>query len=62
MKAILCKAWGAPETLVVEELPDISPAPGQVVVDVQAAGVNSRWCARWYMGTPSCGLRRCPKV
>jgi NADPH2:quinone reductase len=40
MKAILCKSWGPPENLVVEELPDASPGPGQVVIDVQAAGVN----------------------
>jgi NADPH2:quinone reductase len=40
MKAILCKTWGLPETLVVEELPDVSPGPGQVAIDVHAAGVN----------------------
>lgn len=40
MKAILCKSWGLPETLVVEELPDVVPGPGQVAIDVQAAGVN----------------------
>jgi NADPH2:quinone reductase len=40
MKAIVCKAWGLPDTLTVEELPDLQPAPGHVVLDVQAAGVN----------------------
>lgn len=40
MKAILCKTWGPPDTLVVEELPDVSPGPGQIAIDVQAAGVN----------------------
>jgi NADPH2:quinone reductase len=40
MKAILCKSWGLPDTLVVEELPDVSPGPGQVVIDVHAAAVN----------------------
>ncbi|MEN3291663.1 MAG: NADPH:quinone reductase [Burkholderiales bacterium] len=40
MKAILCKAWGAPDTLVVEELPEVHPGPGQVSIDVHAAGVN----------------------
>ena len=40
MKAILCKAWGLPETLVVEDLPDVTPGPGQVAIDVHAAGVN----------------------
>ena len=40
MKAILCKSWGLPDTLVVEELPDVVPGPGQVAIDIQAAGVN----------------------
>src|SRR5690606_10952453 len=40
MKAVLCKAWGPPETLVVEEVPDPVPGPGQVLIDVKAAGVN----------------------
>jgi NADPH:quinone reductase len=40
MKALLCKAWGGPETLVLEELPSPHPGPGEVVVDVKAAGVN----------------------
>jgi len=40
MKAVVCKAWGLPETLVVEDLPDVTPGPGQVAIDVQAAGVN----------------------
>ncbi len=40
MKAILCKSWGLPDTLVVEELPDVVPGPGQIAIDVQAAGVN----------------------
>ena len=40
MKAVLCKSWGLPDTLVVEELPDVVPGPGQIAIDVQAAGVN----------------------
>jgi NADPH:quinone reductase len=40
MKAVLCKSWGLPETLVVEDLPDVVPGPGQIAIDVQAAGVN----------------------
>lgn len=40
MKAIVCSAWGPPDDLVVANLPDLVAAPGQVVVDVQAAGVN----------------------
>ena len=40
MKALLCKVHGLPDTLVVEEAPDPVPGPGQVVVDMKAAGVN----------------------
>jgi NADPH2:quinone reductase len=40
MKAVVCKAWGPPDSLVLEELPDPRPGPGQAVVDVMAAGVN----------------------
>ena len=40
MKAVVCNAWGLPDTLVVEELPEPQPGPGQVTLDVMAAGVN----------------------
>jgi NADPH2:quinone reductase len=40
MKAIVCKAWGLPDTLVVENLPDLVPGPGQIAINVQSAGVN----------------------
>ena len=40
MKALVCKAWGLPETLVVEDFPDPVAGPGQAVVRVHAAGVN----------------------
>ena len=40
MKAVLCKAFGPPETLVVEDLPSPSPGDGEVVVTVHACGVN----------------------
>lgn len=40
MKAVLCKEFGPPESLVIEEVADPKPGPGQVVVDVQATGVN----------------------
>jgi NADPH2:quinone reductase len=40
LKAVLCKAYGPPEKLVVEEVPALTAAPGQVVVEVKAAGVN----------------------
>jgi NADPH2:quinone reductase len=40
MKAVLCEAWGLPGSLKVQALPDPQPGPGQVMIDVQAAGVN----------------------
>jgi len=40
MKALVCEAWGLPETLVVKDLADPQAGPGQVVVRVHAAGVN----------------------
>lgn len=40
MKAVVCKAWGLPDSLVVEQLPDPVAGPGQVVIEVKAAGVN----------------------
>lgn len=40
MKALVCKAFGLPETLVVDDLADPVARPGQAVVRVHAAGVN----------------------
>ena len=40
MKAVLCKAYGPPESLVVEDIPSPIPAPGEVVVSVKATSVN----------------------
>jgi NADPH2:quinone reductase len=40
MKAVLCKAYGPPDSLVVEELPSPTAARGEVVLAVRACGVN----------------------
>jgi len=40
MKAVLCKAYGPPESLVVEEVPSPIAGPGEVVVSVKTASVN----------------------
>ena len=40
MKAVLCKQYGPPESLTIEELPSPRPGPGEVVVSVKAASVN----------------------
>jgi NADPH2:quinone reductase len=40
VKAVLCKAYGPPESLVFEDIPPPVPGPGEVVVSVKAASVN----------------------
>lgn len=40
MKALLCHRHGPAEDLVLEELPDPAPGPGEVVVAVKAAALN----------------------
>jgi NADPH2:quinone reductase len=40
VKAVLCKAFGPPESLVVEDIPSPIPGPGEVVISVKAASVN----------------------
>jgi NADPH2:quinone reductase len=40
MKALLCKAFGPVRDLVIEEVPDPQAGPGEVVVDIVAAGLN----------------------
>lgn len=40
MKAVLCKEYGPPEALVIEDLPTEMPSAGQVKVRVRACGVN----------------------
>ncbi len=40
MKAVVCKAWGPPESLVVEDRPSLKAAPGMVVLSVKAANVK----------------------
>lgn len=40
MKALLCKSFGPPSFLVVEEVPDPEPQPGEVLVEVKAAALN----------------------
>ena len=40
MRAVLSKAPGGPETLVVEEVLDPTPKAGEVIIEVKAVGIN----------------------
>ena len=40
MRAVVCKAWGPPEGLVVDDVPEPVPGAGDVLVRVRACGVN----------------------
>jgi NADPH2:quinone reductase len=40
MKAVLCKQFGPPDSLVVEDLPSPRAGPGEVVISVKAASLN----------------------
>ena len=40
MKAVLCKQFGPPDSLVIEEVASPRPGPGEAVVSVKAASVN----------------------
>jgi NADPH2:quinone reductase len=40
VKAIRVRAFGDPDVMLLEEIPDLHPGPKQVVVRVKAAGVN----------------------
>ena len=40
MRAVVCRAWGPPEALVVEDLPAPTPGAGEALVRVRACGVN----------------------
>ncbi|WP_118178889.1 NADPH:quinone oxidoreductase family protein [Paraburkholderia phosphatilytica] len=40
MRAIRCHQYGPPESLALDDLPDLHTEPGHVVIDVKAAAVN----------------------
>jgi hypothetical protein len=44
MRAVVCKEFGPPEKLVIEEVEDPAPGPGQVLIDVKAAAVTFPDC------------------
>lgn len=40
MRALRCKHFGPPSELGVEDVPDLVPGPGEVLIEVKAAGIN----------------------
>src|SRR5437879_11561869 len=40
MRAVMCRAWGPIDDLIVEDVAPPTPGRGQVVINVHAAGVN----------------------
>jgi NADPH2:quinone reductase len=40
VKALLCRQYGPPDSLVIEDVPSPAAGPGEAVVSVKAAGVN----------------------
>jgi NADPH:quinone reductase len=40
MKAVLCREWGSPETLAVDDVPSPEVGPGEVRIRVRACGLN----------------------
>jgi len=40
MRALVCREYGPPEKLVIEDYPDPVPGEGEVLVDIRAAGIN----------------------
>jgi NADPH2:quinone reductase len=40
MRAAMCRAYGPPDNVIVEDLPSPEPGAGEVLVDVRAAAVN----------------------
>jgi NADPH2:quinone reductase len=40
MRALVCKEYGPPDKLRIEERPDPVPGPGEVLLEIKAAGIN----------------------
>ena len=40
MRALICKEYGTPEQMVIEEIEDPVAGDGQVLVAIKAAGIN----------------------
>ncbi|HEX6211925.1 MAG TPA: NADPH:quinone oxidoreductase family protein [Methylomirabilota bacterium] len=40
MRAVICRAWGEVEDLTLEDVAPPAPAPGEVLIEVKATGIN----------------------
>ncbi|SFR68168.1 NADPH2:quinone reductase [Marinobacter daqiaonensis] len=40
MKAVLCRQYGPPESLAVEDIPSLEPAEGEVIISVHSCAAN----------------------
>ena len=40
MRALVCNAWGTIDDLILTDVPDPVPGPGEVLIDVAATSVN----------------------
>ena len=40
MRALVCKEYGTPDSLVLEEIDDPTPGKGELLIEVKAAGIN----------------------
>ena len=40
MRAVVLKSYGGPEVLTIREVPDPTPGPTEVVVDIAATALN----------------------
>ena len=59
MKAILVEKFGGPDVLQYRDVPDPTPGPGEVVVDVFAASINA---ADWKMRLGEYGRTKLPVI
>ena len=39
MRAVVCKQFGPPEDLVIEEVEDPRPGPGEILIEIKASAI-----------------------